>query len=88
MIKGIITTDELERIKHKDERYAMWYTKKGKRVVYISCVDYIRSQTDIRIEYKGKTMFTCCFTGILTEGLVKEYARDMIQILLDKEVIK
>lgn len=58
------------------------------KIEYRSCVDYINNETDIAILDKGKTLFRCSFIGQLKPPAIEEYARSMIEILIEKGVIQ
>ncbi len=59
-----------------------------RRCTYKSCIDYINNETTIFIQYRGKNYFSCTFIGQLEPAAVRAYAVDMVQILLDKGVLK
>lgn len=58
------------------------------KIEYRSCIDYIKNETDIIILDKGKTLFRCSFIGQLKPPAIEEYAKEMVDLLIEKGVIK
>lgn len=55
---------------------------------YISDYDYKRGTTVIGIIYKGSRVLSLEYYGQLNPAAVEEYAKEAVQLLIDKGVIK
>ena len=61
--------------------------KKSGRIAYRYALDPFNDTTDIVIEYKGRRVFSCCFSGQMSPPAIEAYAREMTLYLSDKGVI-
>lgn len=83
LIQGTIL---IESLIQTDSEYRNESAPSFKRVIYKSCMNYINNETTIIIEYRGKTLLTCIFTGQLQPPAIKEYAIEMCKLLIEKGV--
>ena len=83
LTQGTISIDSLRQ---SESDYRNESAPTYKKATYKSCMNYINNETTIIIEYRGKTLLTCIFTGQLQPPAIKEYAIEMCELLIEKGV--